>query len=209
MRVEVHPTHPQRRLIGLACDTLHADGVIVYPTDSCYALGCIMGSQSAIQRIRSIRRMGKQNYLTLVCRDLSELSTFARVDNACYRLIKSLTPGPYTFILQATRELPRRLQDPKRKAIGLRIPRHSVTATLLQALGTPMLSTTAYDDSGKTPLSDPDEIQERFGRRVELFLDAGAGGVEPTTIIDLSSGDPVLVRKGLGDVDHLLDLEGS
>lgn len=167
-----------------------------------------MGSQSAIQRIRTIRRLDKGHYLTLVCRDLAELATFARVDNACFRLIKRLTPGPYTFILQATRELPRRLQDSKRKAIGLRIPRHSVTSALLQALGTPMLSTTAYADPDVAPLSDPEEIQERLGRRVDLFLDAGAGGTEPTTVIDLSSGDPVLVRKGLGVVDHLLSLDG-
>ncbi|TDJ66138.1 MAG: threonylcarbamoyl-AMP synthase [Proteobacteria bacterium] len=209
MRVEVHPTHPQARLIELACDSLRAGGVIVYPTDSCYALGCALESHGAVQRIRAIRQMGKQHYLTLVCRDLSELATFARVDNACYRLIKSLTPGPYTFILQATRELPRRLHDPKRKAIGLRIPRHRVSTTLLQALGTPMLSATAYDESGETPLADPDEVQQHLGRRVELFLDAGPGGVEPTTVIDLSSGDPVLVRKGLGAIDHLLDLEAS
>ena len=209
MRIEVHPTHPQARSISLACDKLCDDGVIVYPTDSCYALGCALESHGAVQRIRLIRQMGKQHHLTLICRDLSELSTFARVDNACYRLIKSLTPGPYTFILQATRELPRRLHDPKRKAIGLRIPRHNVTSTLLQALGTPMLSTTAYDELGKTPLVDPDEIEQRLGRRVDLILDAGIGGAEPTTVIDLSCGDPVLVRKGLGSIDHLLDLERS
>ncbi len=209
MRVEIHPTHPQKRLISMARDKLLGDGVIVYPTDSCYALGCTLGSHNAIRRIRAIRRMSDQHYLTLVCRDLSELSTFARVDNACYRLLKSLTPGPYTFILQATRELPRRLRDPKRKTIGLRIPQHPVTSALLQAVGIPMLSATARDVSGGMELSDPDEIDEHFGRRIDMFLDAGAGGAQPTTVIDLSSGDPVLVRRGLGEVEHLLDLEGS
>jgi len=209
MRVEIHPTHPQRRLIGQACEKLSADGVIVYPTDSCYALGCALDSLAGMQRIRAIRRMGKQQYLTLVCRDLSELSTFARVDKGCYRLIKSLTPGPYTFILRTTRELPRRLQDPKRKTIGLRIPDHAVVSALLAELETPMLSATAEDGSGGTVLSDPDEIQAVLGNRVDLFLDAGAGSLEPTTVIDLSSGDPVLVRRGAGAVDHLLDLAGS
>lgn len=192
----------------MACDKLRADGVIVYPTDSCYALGCSFDAQNASQRIRALRRMGKQNFLTLVCRDLSELATFARVDKASYRLIKSLTPGPYTFILQATRELPRRLQDPKRKTIGLRIPDNIVTKALLQELGTPMLSTTAQDESGDL-LSEPDEIEAHFGRRVDMFLDAGAGGVEATTVVDLSSGDPVMLRRGLGAVDHLLNLEES
>ena len=209
MRVEIHPTHPQPRLISMACGKLHADGIIVYPTDSHYALGCRLDAPSAIQRIRAIRRMGARHYLTLVCRDLSELSTFARVDKACYRLLKSLTPGPYTFILQATRELPRRLQDPKRKTIGLRIPDHAVTGALLAALEIPMLSTTAQDISADMVLSDPDEIEEYFGRRIDLFLDVGTGGVQPTTVIDLSSGDPMLVRRGLGRVDELLDLEGS
>ena len=209
MRFEIHPTHPQSRLIAMASDTLRADGVIVYPTDSCYGIACTMGSHSASERIRTIRGMSKQDYLTLVCSDLSELSTFARVDKACYRLIKSLTPGAYTFILQATRELPRRLQDPKRKTIGLRIPDHPVTIALLQALQSPMLSTTAEDPATNAVLSDPDEIEVSFGRRIDMLLDAGAGGLFPTTVIDLSSGDPVLIRRGVGAVDHLLDLQGT
>ena len=193
----------------MATDTLCADGVIVYPTDSCYGLGCALGSNSASARIRAIRRMAKKDYLTLICSDLSELSTFARVDKACYRLIKSLTPGPYTFILQATRELPRRLQDPKRKTIGLRIPDHAVTKALLQALETPMLSTTAQDVSTNMLLSDPDAIEAHFGQHIDVLLDAGAGGLLPTTVIDLSLGDPVVVRRGAGAVDHLIDLQGT
>lgn len=193
----------------MASDTLRADGVIVYPTDSCYALGCALGSHNASERIRTIRRMGKQDFLTLICSDLSELATFARVDKACYRLVKSLTPGPYTFILQATRELPRRLQDAKRKTIGLRIPDHAVTLALLEALESPMLSTTAEDSSTNVVLSDPDEIEAYFGRRIDMLLDAGSGGLLPTTVIDLSSGDPVIIRRGAGAVDHLIDLQGA
>ena len=206
MRVEIHPTHPQARLIEMACDKLRSDGVLVYPTDSLYAMGCDFQSQAASRRIREVRRMGKHQFLTLVCRDLSELSTFARVDKSSYRLIKSLTPGPYTFILQATRELPRRLQDPKRKTIGLRIPDHPVTQALLSALETPMLSATARDGDNDAIMVDPIDIQEQLGRRVDMVLDAGHGGAEPTTVVDLSSGDPILVRLGAGNVDNLLDL---
>lgn len=193
----------------MACDTLRDDGAIVYPTDSCYGFGCALGSQSAAQRIRAIRRMSKQHFLTLICRDLSELSTFARVDKAGYRLIKSLTPGPYTFILQATRELPRRLQEPKHKTIGLRIPDSAISNALVQTLETPMLSTTVEDVSTGVVLSDPHEIDEGFGTRIDMLLDGGEGGVVPTTVIDLSSGDPVLVRPGLGEVDHLLNPDRS
>lgn len=148
--------------------------------------------------------MGKQQFLTLVCRDLSELAAFARVDKSSYRLIKSLTPGPYTFILQATRELPRRLFDPKRKTIGLRIPAHPVTQALLETLGGPLLSATAEDGSDGEPLSDPEEIAERLSRRVDVFLDVGAGGLEPTTVVNLVGDEPELVRHGAGEIDHLL-----
>jgi len=204
MRLEIHPTHPQRRLIDIAVAALRKDGVIIYPTDSCYAFGCALSSPDAAARIRAIRQMGKQQFLTLVCRDLSELAAFARVDNSSYRLIKSLTPGPYTFILQATRELPRRLFDPKRKTIGLRIPDHPVTQALLEALDSPLLSATAEDGSDGEPLSDPEEIVERLGRRVDVFLDAGAGGLEPTTVLNLVGDEPELVRRGAGEIDHLL-----
>lgn len=206
MRVEIHPTHPQRRLIAQAVDVLRNDGIIIYPTDSCYALGCALGSQEGAKKIRSLRQMGKNQFLSLVCRDLSELATFARVDKGSYRLIKSLTPGPYTFILQATRELPRRLQDPKRKTVGLRLPDHPVTQALLDALESPLLSATAGESSVAVALSDPDEIAETLGRRVSMFLDVGAGGPEPTTVLDLSTGEPALVRRGAGAVDQLIDM---
>jgi tRNA threonylcarbamoyl adenosine modification protein (Sua5/YciO/YrdC/YwlC family) len=204
MRLEIHPTHPQRRLIEIAVAALRKDGVIIYPTDSYYAFGCAMSSPDAAARIRSLRQMGKQQFLTLVCRDLSELAAFARVDNSSYRLIKSLTPGPYTFILQATRELPRRLFDPKRKTIGLRIPDHPVTQALLEALDSPLLSATAEDGSDGEPLSDPEEIIDRLGRRVDVFLDVGTGGLEPTTVLNLTGDEPELVRRGAGEIDHLL-----
>jgi tRNA threonylcarbamoyl adenosine modification protein (Sua5/YciO/YrdC/YwlC family) len=206
MRVEIHPTHPQPRLIGRACTVLRDNGVVAYPTDSYYGIGCMLGAQDAIQRIRDIRRMSKHQFLTLVCRDLSELSTFARVDKSSYRLIKSLTPGPYTFILQATRELPRRLQDPKRKTIGLRIPDHSVTSALLTELASPMLSATARGADQQTTDTDPIYIYDKIGRRIDLLLDAGASGAEPTTVIDLSSGEPELVRRGAGAVEQLMNL---
>jgi tRNA threonylcarbamoyl adenosine modification protein (Sua5/YciO/YrdC/YwlC family) len=206
MRLTIHPTHPQPRYIAMAGEKLRRDGVVIYPTDSFYGLGCAMESQTASARIREIRKMNKHQFLTLVCRDLSELSTFARVDKASYRLIKSLTPGPYTFILQATRELPRRLQDPKRKTIGLRIPDNPTAQALLDLLDSPMLSATARDGSDDDILSDVDELDVCLGRRVDLFLDAGSCGADPTTVIDLSNGDPVLVRHGAGPVDRLLDL---
>ena len=206
MKLNVHPTHPQSRHIARAVDFLRDDGVVIYPTDSCYAIGCALESNSAASRIRTLRRLGKQQYLSLVCRDLSELASFARVDNANYRLIKSLTPGPYTFILPATRELPRRLADPKRKTVGLRIPDHAVTAALIDGLGTPLLSATAALGPDAEPLTDPDALEAAFGSIVDCILDAGAGGAEPTTVIDLSTGEPALVRRGAGAVDHLLDL---
>ena len=207
MRVEIHPTHPQSRLIARVCDVLRDNGVVAYPTDSYYGIGCMLGAQNAIQRIREIRRMTKRQFLTLVCRDLSELSTFARVDNSSYRLIKSLTPGPYTFILQATRELPRRLQDPKRKTIGLRIPDHAVVKALLNELSSPMLSATARGPNQESTDRDPIDIYERIGRQIDILLDGGTSGSEPTTVIDLSLGEPELVRRGAGAVERLINLQ--
>ena len=208
MRITIHPTHPQKHLVKQAVEVLRADGVIVYPTDSCYALGCAIDSVAAVQRIRQIRQMTKHQYLSLVCRDLSELSTFARVDNASYRMLRSLVPGPYTFILETTRELPRRLQDKKRKTVGLRVPDHPITAALLDGLGTPMLSATAQDSAEvgmSTPLHEPEEIQEILGRRIDAFLDCGPGGLEPTTVVDLSRGGVQLVRQGGGSIAHLIE----
>ncbi len=199
----VHPRNPQRRLLRQAAEAVRAGGVIVYPTDSSYALGCRIGEKEALERIRAIRRLEPGHNFTLVCRDLSELATYARVDNAAYRFLKALTPGPYTFILRATKEVPRRLQHPRRRTIGIRVPDHAVTQALLEEVGEPLLSVTCQLPDEALPLTDPEEIRERLRRRVDLVLDAGACGVEPTTVIDLVSGVPVVVRRGIGDVEPL------
>ena len=199
----VHPRNPQRRLLRQAAEAVRAGGVIVYPTDSSYALGCRIGEKEALERIRAIRRLEPGHNFTLVCRDLSELATYARVDNAAYRFLKALTPGPYTFILRATKEVPRRLQHPRRRTIGIRVPDHVVTQALLEEVGEPLLSVTCQLPGEALPLTDPEEIRERLRGRVELVIDAGACGVEPTTVIDLVSGVPVVVRRGIGDVEPL------
>ena len=199
----VHPRNPQRRLLRQAAEVVRAGGVIVYPTDSSYALGCRIGEKEALERIRAIRRLEPGHNFTLVCRDLSELATYARVDNAAYRFLKALTPGPYTFILRATKEVPRRLQHPRRRTIGIRVPDHVVTQALLEEVGEPLLSVTCQLPGEALPLTDPEEIRERLRGRVELVIDAGACGVEPTTVIDLVSGVPVVVRRGIGDVEPL------
>lgn len=202
-RLTVHPTHPQQRLLRHAAETLRRDGVVVYPTDSTYALGCAMTARDGQVRIHAIRRDQSRHELTLVCRDLSELSTLARVDNQAYRLLKALTPGPYTFILQASREIPKRLLDPRRKSIGLRIPDHPVTQALLAEFGEPMLSATLHDPAHPEPMTDVDEIEDCYGRLVDLILDGGSGGQIGTTIIDLSGAVPLLVREGCGDVERV------
>ncbi|HHQ42500.1 MAG TPA: threonylcarbamoyl-AMP synthase [Chromatiales bacterium] len=199
----VHPRNPQRRLLRQAAEVVRAGGVIVYPTDSSYALGCRIGEKEALERIRAIRRLEPGHNFTLVCRDLSELATYARVDNAAYRFLKALTPGPYTFILRATKEVPRRLQHPRRRTIGIRVPDHVVTQALLEEVGEPLLSVTCQLPGDELPLTDPEEIRERLRGRVDLVVDAGACGVEPTTVIDLVSGVPVVVRRGIGDVEPL------
>ncbi len=199
----VHPRNPQRRLLRQAAEVVRAGGVIVYPTDSSYALGCRIGEKEALERIRAIRRLEPGHNFTLVCRDLSELATYARVDNAAYRFLKALTPGPYTFILRATKEVPRRLQHPRRRTIGIRVPDHVVTQALLEEVGEPLLSVTCQLPGDELPLTDPEEIRERLRGRVDLVVDAGACGVEPTTVIDLVSGVPVVVRRGIGDIEPL------
>ncbi len=194
----VHPRHPQPRRVVQAVAVLRQGGVVVYPTDSTYALGCALEAREAVERIRAIRGLPPSHLLTLVCRDLSELGTYAHVDNAVYRLLKALTPGPYTFILKATRQVPRRFLHPRRKTIGLRVPGHPVAQALLEALGEPLMSTTLQLPGAEEPLIDPWEIRQRLDRQVDLVLDAGPGGTEPTTVVDLSGPEPKLLRVGLG-----------
>ncbi len=194
----VHATHPQPRIIANAVSIVRSGGLLVYPTDSCYALGCQLGNKSAMQRIRVIRQLGERHHLTLVCRDLSELGEYAVVDNAQYRILKAATPGSYTFILKATREVPRRLQNPRRNSIGLRVPEHAVVRALLEQLGEPILSSTLLLPGDELPLNDGTEIRQRLDHSVDLILDAGSCGVEMTTVVDLTSGTPAMVRLGKG-----------
>ncbi|HSN17953.1 MAG TPA: L-threonylcarbamoyladenylate synthase [Gammaproteobacteria bacterium] len=195
----VHPVNPQKRLIHQAAELLRAGAVIVYPTDSCYALGCRLGDKEAMERIRHIRQADKDHNFTLVCRDLSEIATYAKVDNPTFRLLKAHTPGPYTFILEATREVPRRLQHPKRKTIGIRVPDHPVPQAMLAELGEPIMSSTLILPGDDAPLTDPEEMRARLERRVELVMDGGPCGVEATTVLDLTGETPRLVRAGRGD----------
>ncbi len=196
----LHPDHPQPRLIRQAAEIMRAGGLIAFPTDSAYALGGQMGDTALLQRIRRIRNVDERHHFTLMCRDLSEIATYARVDNTQYRLLKATTPGTYTFILEATRELPRRVLHPKRKTIGLRVPDHPVVAALLRELGEPILTSTLMMPGDNLPLTDPDEILERLGKQVDLVIEAGFCGPEATSVIDLTSGAPVLVRAGRGDL---------
>jgi tRNA threonylcarbamoyl adenosine modification protein (Sua5/YciO/YrdC/YwlC family) len=208
VRYEIHHSHPQARAIALAGDVIRDDGVIIYPTDSCYALGCALSSYTGRQRIKLIRGGSRAPVMTLMCADIADLSSYARLENQAFRLIKSLTPGAYTFILRATRETPRRLQDARRKTIGVRIPDHPVVQALLEHLGSPILSATLRTPNNPEPLTDPIEIENACAKQVDLFLDAGYGGSEPTTIVDLSGATPVLRRRGRGPVDDIVDLNG-
>jgi tRNA threonylcarbamoyl adenosine modification protein (Sua5/YciO/YrdC/YwlC family) len=195
----IHPVNPQPRLIRQAAEIVRAGGVIVYPTDSCYALGCRIGDKTAMERMRTIRQVDERHHFSLVCRDLSEISTYAKVDNQQYRLLKAATPGCYAFILEATREVPKRLQHPSRRTIGLRIPDHPVVRALLAELNEPLLSSTMTLPGEDVPMNDPEEIRERLDHQVDLILDAGSCGVEPTTIVSLTGPEPVIVRAGKGD----------
>ena len=199
----IHPDNPQPRLIKQAAEMLHNGAVIVYPTDSGYAIGCHLDDKDAVARIRKIRGLDEKHLMTLMCRDLSELAKYARVDNAQFRLLKNNTPGSYTFILDATKEVPRRLQHPKRSTVGLRIPDHPIALALLAELGEPLLSSTLILPEADEPLTDVDEIREHLESLVELIIEGGAVGVEPTTVIDLTDATPVLVRRGKGEVAHL------
>jgi len=196
---KIHPQTPQRRLVSQAVALIRAGALVVYPTDSCYAFGCHMGNKQAMERIGRIRQLGDGHNYTLVCRDLSELSSYARVDNSAFRLLKAFTPGPYTFILRASQEVPRRLQNPKRRSIGLRVPDHAITRALLEALGEPLMSTTLLLPDDELPLSEPEEIVDRLEGRIDLFIDGGACGVEPTTVVDLMEETPRVLRRGRGD----------
>ena len=195
----IHPENPQARLIAHTVEILRKGGVIAYPTDSAYALCCIMGDKRGIDTIRRIRQIDEKHNLTLVCRDLSDLSSYANVDNVAYRLIKNNTPGPYTFILQATREVPRRLLHPKRRTIGLRVLGNPIASAILAALGEPMLSTSLIMPNDEQPLSDPDDIRDRLEHELDLVIDGGFCGVEESTIINLLDGAPEVVRVGMGD----------
>ena len=197
----VHPTHPQPRLIAQAAAIVRAGGVIAYPTDSCYAIGCQIGNKDAMQRLRVIRQIDEKHHLTLMCRDLSEIAAYAQVDNVQYRLLKKITPGSYTFILEASREVPRRLLHPRRKTIGLRVPEHAVASALLSALGEPLLSATLILPGDEQPLNDAQEIRARLEHAIDLVVDGGSCGTDPTTMVDLTGAVPQLLRQGKGSVE--------
>jgi len=195
----IHPTHPQPRLVRRAAEIVAQGGLIAYPTDSCYALGCHLGDVRALARLRRVRALDERHHLTLVCSDLAQVATFALVNNSQYRLIKAATPGSFTFILRARRELPRRLLHARRKTIGVRVPSHPVARALVAELGEPMLSATLQLPQDATPLSDPQQIRARLEHELDLVVDAGSCGVEPTTVIDLTGDEPLVLRRGRGD----------
>ena len=197
--LQVHPENPQPRLINQAVEILRRGGLMVYPTDSGYAFGCCMGDKAAQDRIRRIRKLDAKKNFTLVCRDLSEISVYAKVDNSAFRLMKATTPGPYTFILKATHEVPRRLQNPRRKTIGIRVPDNNIARALLDALGEPLMSSTLMLPGDDVPLTDPIVIRERLENQVDLIIDGGYCGMEPTTVADLMGDAPVVIRRGQGD----------
>ena len=201
--LELHPHNPQLRLVQQAVDCVRAGGVIVYPTDSCYALGCALGEKGAMEKIERIREVDKNHHFTLVCRDLSEIARYARVENWQYRLLRACTPGPYTFILAATREVPRRLQNPRRRTIGIRVPDHAVPLLLLKELGEPLMSSTLLLPGDPYPLTDAREIHARLMHEVDIVLDGGNCGLEPTTVVDLAGPSPVVLRVGKGPVAAL------
>jgi tRNA threonylcarbamoyl adenosine modification protein (Sua5/YciO/YrdC/YwlC family) len=202
--LQIHPTNPQPRLIAQAVARLREGGVIVYPTDSSYALGCQLGDKTAAERIRVIRQTDRHHNFTLVCRDLSEIAAYAKVDNQRYRLLKAATPGPFTFILQATHEVPRRLQHPRRKTIGIRVPDNAIVRALLAELGEPIMSCTLILPGDDWPPHDPEDIEERLRNAVDLIVDGGSGQREPTTVLDLTDQAPRLIRQGLGDAGPFL-----
>ena len=200
LRLELHPLNPQLRLIRQAVEFLRTGGVIAYPTDSCYALGCHIGDKEALERIRRIREADRHHHFTLVCRDLTEIARYAKVDTRQFRLLKACTPGPYTFIMEATRETPRRLQHEKRRTIGIRVPDHEVPRLMLAVLGEPIMSSTLMLPGDDQPLNDGAEIEARLANRVDALLDGGSCGLEPTTVVDLATWPPVVLRQGRGSL---------
>ena len=202
---QIHPENPQKRLLRQAVDIVRDGGVVVYPTDSSYAIGCLLDDKTAMERIQRIRQLNDKHNFTLLCRDLSEISHYAQVDNINYRLLKTLTPGAYTFILKATREVPRRLQNPKRKTIGIRIPDHVVAQAFLQELNAPLVSSTLILPNEDLPMTDPYQIRVYLEHQVDLVMDGGFCGHDPTTVIDLTGERPAILRQGKGDIDWLVE----
>lgn len=202
---QIHPENPQKRLIDQAVEVIRKGGVIAYPTDSGYALGCQMGEKKAIEKIKWLRSLDNKHNFTLVCSDLSEIGTYAKVDNAEFRLLKAHTPGAYTYILTATNEVPRLLLHPKRRSIGVRVPDHRITHALLNALGQPLMSVTLIPVGEDQPMTDAEEIRERFGAHLDLIIDGGACHLEPTSVIDLRELPPVIVREGRGDITPFVE----
>ena len=198
--LSIHPVNPQSRLVRQAIAAIRDGSVVAYPTDSCYALGCLIGDKDAMERIRRIREAGKDHNFTLVCRDLAEIARYARVNNQQYRTLRAFTPGPYTFLLEATREVPKRLQNPKRRTIGIRVPDNAVVRMLLAELGEPIMSSTLHLPGDEAPLTDPQEIKSRLEHQVDIVIDGGHCGFEPTSIVDLSGEAPAVVRRGKGEV---------
>jgi tRNA threonylcarbamoyl adenosine modification protein (Sua5/YciO/YrdC/YwlC family) len=201
--LEMHPQNPQRRLIRRAADIVRAGGLIAYPTDSCYALGCHIGDAAALERLRRLRGADRDHHFTLVCRDLREIGRYARVDTWQFRLLKAATPGPFTFLLPATRETPRRLQHPKRRTIGIRVPQHPVPQLLLEELGEPLMSSTLLLPGDELPLTDGAQIRARLEHQLDAILDGGHCGITPTTVVDLASSPPLVRRAGLGKLPGL------
>jgi len=202
LRLYVHPDNPQRRLLRIVADSLRDGGVIVYPTDTGYALACHLGDKQAVERIRRLRQLNDKHQFTLVCRNLSEVADYAKLGNTGYRLLKRFTPGPYTFVLNATREVPRRLMHPKRKTIGLRIPDSRILDVLLEELTEPIISTSLQLPGESQPLNDPDIIFDRLQKQVDIVIDGGVAGVDVTTLVDLTDDIPIILRQGLGDTSE-------
>ena len=199
----IHPDNPQQRLIGQVADIVRRGGVVVYPTDSVYALGCHIGDKQALERVRNIRRVDKHHNFTLLCRDLSELASYARVDNSVFRVLKANTPGPFTFILPASSEVPKRLMHPKRKTVGIRVPDSAIAQALLNELGEPMMTVTLIMPDDDYPLTDPYDIRQTLEAQVDAIIDGGYCGLEPTTVVDMTGDQPEMRRQGMGDFTQI------